>query len=937
MTTAINGLITTKGIEKSILAQQTQGSYLYISGFGVSSTPITLSTTAKINDLNLNNVYQGLISSSIKIADTMLEVRVAIPPNSIIPPSVISETAEIKDIYLFARSKEYFIQSADSSTDIITIPTELGDILSFDTLNNNVSAIVITKKDPIAPNISNVNFGQKYYIEKISNSQIKLYTDNTYTTTIDLTANISNNTYYSIQEEFLFSVSQTSPTTELYYTPTGTTYLRLPLQIANINSSIYVFQYTQAIEISDHNTDPNAHPNIQDALELSGIFVENSNRIFNYKGQFFIKVDNGFYQIHNSVTDKKVVYYNNTFNRFENAIADGTDKQNYIGIYNEDDNTIKLSGIINTGHSFNAGEQLYLSTTIAGNIVNTVTPIRIGTALPNGNIVLKQNSGSGGGGGSTNLSDLLDVEVMPLTRDNFIIYNGTEWKSVDFQERFFYQQMMLNLPYGQATINYFDVANEDFNSIGSATFNYTNNKYSVLNTTVMITEDLVKVAGTYYDFMFTLDTNATFSLEYSTTGVGGSYTSFSSDTNINILGGFTQLHVRIAFSTSGDFFNWGVFYENIGLPSVPNSFMVKEEGTSVNNFTSKLNFIGSGVNASIDVDTSQVNIEINSSDETTEGTIEIATQTEVNAGTDDTRAVTPLKLQGKLDNVISSVANSSLILKHIDTGDYRYSYINNLKLLDFHFTLGFSGSDTSLLVSTSFDFLTTTSLITTMVAGINTNQTYMSTQGFIHGGKLYVFVCYETQSGSYYTQSLLFRNTVTILDTMSFLDLYNIIYEPTNWEEINIVGDFENGGTGFDEARSGSLEDYISVVSNGTDIYFLRQGIDNGDQMTTKQRLFDCSVSGTNLNVDNVYNVTISPNSISYPRIGGGIDFGTYLLFPLLNGSVINKTGVDVSSSNPFFDDTKTIGFKYNNNVWIREEKITDFTGRDYHRYVNLI
>lgn len=424
MTTAINGLITTKGIEKSILAQQTQGSYLYISGFGVSSTPITLSTTAKINDLNLNNVYQGLISSSIKIADTMLEVRVAIPPNSIIPPSVISETAEIKDIYLFARSKEYFIQSADSSTDIITIPTELGDILSFDTLNNNVSAIVITKKDPIAPNISNVNFGQKYYIEKISNSQIKLYTDNTYTTTIDLTANISNNTYYSIQEEFLFSVSQTSPTTELYYTPTGTTYLRLPLQIANINSSIYVFQYTQAIEISDHNTDPNAHPNIQDALELSGIFVENSNRIFNYKGQFFIKVDNGFYQIHNSVTDKKVVYYNNTFNRFENAITDGTDKQNYIGIYNEDDNTIKLSGIINTGHSFNAGEQLYLSTTIAGNIVNTVTPIRIGTALPNGNIVLLQGS-------SSQLSSLFDVNFSSLQNGNSIEYNSSlnKWEN----------------------------------------------------------------------------------------------------------------------------------------------------------------------------------------------------------------------------------------------------------------------------------------------------------------------------------------------------------------------------------------------------------------------------------------------------------------------------------------------------------------------------
>lgn len=51
------------------------------------------------------------------------------------------------------------------------------------------------------------------------------------------------------------------------YDPSGSVKLRIQISIQNVNMiDLFVFKYTQAQEIFDHNNDPNAHPDIRKGL-----------------------------------------------------------------------------------------------------------------------------------------------------------------------------------------------------------------------------------------------------------------------------------------------------------------------------------------------------------------------------------------------------------------------------------------------------------------------------------------------------------------------------------------------------------------------------------------------------------------------------------------------------------------------------------------------
>ena len=64
-----------------------------------------------------------------------------------------------------------------------------------------------------------------------------------------------------------------------------------------------------------------------------------------------------------------------------------------------------------------------------------------------------------------------------------------------------------------------------------------------------------------------------------------------------------------------------------------------------------------------------LNINIPDSDETTKGIIEISTQVETDAGTDDTKAITPLKLE-QSDLVQTTVAaNTAKVTNATHTGE----------------------------------------------------------------------------------------------------------------------------------------------------------------------------------------------------------------------------------------------------------------------------
>jgi len=69
---------------------------------------------------------------------------------------------------------------------------------------------------------------------------------------------------------FLLAIGQA--TGDAIYDPSGSVKLRIQISIQNLNMvDLFVFKYTQAQEIFDHNNDPNAHPDllfkIDDAIE----------------------------------------------------------------------------------------------------------------------------------------------------------------------------------------------------------------------------------------------------------------------------------------------------------------------------------------------------------------------------------------------------------------------------------------------------------------------------------------------------------------------------------------------------------------------------------------------------------------------------------------------------------------------------------------------
>jgi hypothetical protein len=73
--------------------------------------------------------------------------------------------------------------------------------------------------------------------------------------------------------DFLLAVGQ--PTEEIIYDPSGTVTLELQISLADTDlTSLYVFNNTKAVELSEHVTDPNAHPEVMEVLAKYGITVE---------------------------------------------------------------------------------------------------------------------------------------------------------------------------------------------------------------------------------------------------------------------------------------------------------------------------------------------------------------------------------------------------------------------------------------------------------------------------------------------------------------------------------------------------------------------------------------------------------------------------------------------------------------------------------------
>jgi len=121
---------------------------------------------------------------------------------------------------------------------------------------------------------------------------------------------------------------------------------------------------------------------IYDVLAANGIFINLGEQTFVGQPVISNAVFNG------NVSNGDVVYYNTINSRFEKAIADGTEKENAIGMADITNSKVVTSGLVQTDFEGVNGGIIYLSGDFAGAITQTSTTKAIGQFLYNGIIVL---------------------------------------------------------------------------------------------------------------------------------------------------------------------------------------------------------------------------------------------------------------------------------------------------------------------------------------------------------------------------------------------------------------------------------------------------------------------------------------------------------------------------------------------------------------------
>ena len=181
--------------------------------------------------------------------------------------------------------------------------------------------------------------------------------------------------------DFLLGVA--NPENVNLYNNSGQTTLRVQIQIENADlTGLFTFSFTQAAEISTHNTDPNAHQDIRDNLEKAGIFEQLS--LHEFIGQNFDERANeggvSGRLLDGSVITGDVVYLD-VDDVYKQAISNGTAASKVKGIANLTRGAVYNSGWVEVNHGFSHNTVLYLSETNPGKITSIPSAIRVGEAV----------------------------------------------------------------------------------------------------------------------------------------------------------------------------------------------------------------------------------------------------------------------------------------------------------------------------------------------------------------------------------------------------------------------------------------------------------------------------------------------------------------------------------------------------------------------------
>ena len=594
----LNGIITNEGMQNSILANSNVGWYIIPTRVAVSDVLSPLPLTNSRNSDTISSVwYSNLLSSKVVQSSNLLQLNFTIPPNS----SLIQK--QVTELYVFAESIPYPVVNLNLTTNQVEI-----DPVMYSYLPNysgirfkfiNSGTYPTTSLGIVEPN-------EVFYIRKLGSNIVELFYDktsainNTVINKVDFTVTYTGD--LKIVWDYLYSIAQPTSGTTVYYDPESSTQLRLLLNLINLDvGSSFQFPYTQSFEIGDHNNDPNAHPDIQQAINEGGLYVGAIN--FEYKGQSFFRGSSSDYD--SLVLNNSPVYRNSLDSKFYLAKAVSGEQSKFIGFYKSSDNSIRTNGLIDIGHSYNIGEDIYLSTSVDGGLTTTPTTVYLGTSLGNGIILCK---GSNSGYETQSLDSLSDVSIISPIEKHLLMYTPNGWKNTDVQELILYNLLYYSMSYINYYYDLFNVDEYNFISTNSLVFNISNSSYNVSNGSYFETGNLVS-SGTYKDFKVHIESTVGYTLEYKTTLLG-SYTTISSDTNINVLSTFSELYIKVTFTGTGIASSYGVFYGDLSVAPVPvNSIEVKETSVSINSDVKKFNFTG---NVSVSTNISDPNqIDVN--------------------------------------------------------------------------------------------------------------------------------------------------------------------------------------------------------------------------------------------------------------------------------------------------------------------------------------
>ncbi len=321
------------------------------------------------------------------------------------------------------------------------------------------------------------------------------------------------------------------PESDVYYDPTGSLTFRLQMVLDNIGDTLN-FKYTQATEIGEHNLDPNAHPDIQAALQKAGLFVHDASHEF--RGQYWDEKSD----YESGVSNNKLVYKNSSGN-YDLALADGSEKSKVVGITFQDDTKLYTitSGLVQTSYVFDSGKDLYLSSGTAGAITDEITPVKIGLSLGNGLLLL----GTVGGGGSGDLQ----AEELQYT---------TLLQSSGFEECYY---------------DIFDMPNTVTLSGSPAPVYSSNNSFYEGSSGAVIEQEIVTNAeNDLYRFLVHVESDeiAALSAQYQTDKTvllspEDQWVSFDLKENITVLEGFKTLKIKITWNGAGNLYSFGVLYQ----------------------------------------------------------------------------------------------------------------------------------------------------------------------------------------------------------------------------------------------------------------------------------------------------------------------------------------------------------------------------------------